>query len=442
MFEEIVEVARSSMEEHSVPGVAVGALFEGEEETVGLGVTSIENPLEMTPDTLFQIGSITKTFTATAVMRLVERGELALDEPVRTYLPGFALADEDVASRVKVRQLLTHTGGWLGDYFEDLGPGDDALARIVERLVDVPQLTPLGEVYAYNNSAFYVAGRLVEVVTGSPYEQALRELVLEPLGLEQSYFFADDVITRRFAVGHERDENGQTVVSRPWPIGRAAHPAGGLIMSAKEMLRYARFWIEGGELLRRESVEEMLRPQIPVGGSIDAIGLAWRLRDVGGKKLIGHGGGTKGQATWLAIAPEEGFALAVCTNHSYGGVLTERVHERALGGYLGVREPELEPVELDAAPYLGRYTSNMGDLELVEAESGLELRLIPKGGFPTPETPPPPPPPPATVRFSSENELFAVDDLWKGERAQFLRDAGGRIRWLRLGGRVYAPPGS
>ena len=127
-FEELVEVARAQMEEFSVPGASLGVLFDGEEETAALGVTSIEHPLDVTPDTLFQIGSITKTFTATAIMRLVERGAVDLDAAVRTYLPEFRLMDEDVAARATIRQLLTHTGGWLGDYFADFGRGADALA--------------------------------------------------------------------------------------------------------------------------------------------------------------------------------------------------------------------------------------------------------------------------------------------------------------------------
>jgi CubicO group peptidase (beta-lactamase class C family) len=440
-FQELVEVARASMEELSVPGVAIGILSDGEDETIGLGVTSIEHPLEVTPDTVFQVGSITKTFTATAVMRLAEDGKLGLDEPVRAYLPDFRLSDEDAAARATIRTLLTHTGGWLGDYFDDLGPGDDALALMVERLAEQPQLAPLGEVYSYNNAAFYVAGRVIEVVAGQPFEQAMRALVLEPLALEHSHFFAGDVITHRFAVGHDRDESGDTVVARPWPIGRAAHPAGGLIMPVPELLRYARFWIEGGDLLKPESVEEMLRPQAQIGGNVDAVGLAWMLMSIEGVRLVGHGGGTKGQVTWLGMAPDQRFALVILTNHSYGGVLADRVAAKAYEVYLGVREPELEPVELDPGPYLGRYTARMADLELVQTEAGLELRFLPKGGFPTPDTPVPPPPPPAFVRFASEDELFCVDDLWKGERAIFLRDADGRIRWLRIGGRIYAPAG-
>jgi CubicO group peptidase (beta-lactamase class C family) len=438
-FQELVDLALTQMDELSVPGVGLGVLFDGKDEIAGLGVTSVENPLDVTPDTLFQIGSIGKTFTATAIMRLVERGAVELDAPVRTYLSDFRLSDEDVAGRVTIRQLLTHTAGWLGDHFEDFGWGDDALTRMVESVATLPQVTPLGEVYTYNNAAFYVAGRVLEVVTEKPFERAMRELVFDPLGLEHAYYFMEDVITRRFVVGHEYDEQERTVVARPWPIGRAAHAAGGIVTSVRELLRYARFWIEGGDLLRLETVAEMTRPQVPIGGDIDAVGLAWMLLSVEDAPLIGHGGGTKGQISWLAIAPERGFALVVLTNHSYGSVLADRVAVEAYDRYLGVREPELAAVEVDPSPYLGRYTAKMTDLELVESDGGLEIRILPKGGFPTPETPPAPAPPPAPVAFASDDELFVTEGLFKGDRAFFLRDVDGRIQWLRAGGRVYAP---
>src|SRR5215212_5884969 len=102
------------MEAVGIPGVAIGLLDRGEESVRGLGVTSVEHPLEVDGDTLFQIGSITKTFTGTAVMRLVEQGRLELDAPVRTYLPELRLKDEEAAARATMRHLLTHTGGWVG----------------------------------------------------------------------------------------------------------------------------------------------------------------------------------------------------------------------------------------------------------------------------------------------------------------------------------------
>ena len=195
-------------------------------------------------------------------MRLVERGELDLDAALRTYLPHLKLSDADVAARVTMRHLLTHTGGWLGDYFDDVGPGEDALARICSSMSELPQLTPLGDVWSYNNAGFYLAGRVIEVVTGLPYEQAVQELLLDPLGLEQTLFFAEDVMTRRFAVGHDRNN----AVARPWPIGRAHHPAGGLASTVRDLLRYARFHLGDGEgILTRASLDQMQKIQVDVG---------------------------------------------------------------------------------------------------------------------------------------------------------------------------------
>src|SRR5512136_1989104 len=131
-----------AMQRLHVPGVAVGVLHNGREQVAGFGVTSVENPLPVNADTLFQIGSITKTFVGTAAMRLVEMGKLGLDVPVRVYLPDLRLASEEVASQVTLRHLFTHTGGWVADYFDDLGPGDDALAKIVARMSNLEQLTP------------------------------------------------------------------------------------------------------------------------------------------------------------------------------------------------------------------------------------------------------------------------------------------------------------
>src|SRR5438105_1651274 len=143
------EVAR-----RHVPGVALGLLLDDVEHTAGFGVTNLDNPLPVDEDTLFQVGSITKTFTATAVMRLVDEGRLDLDRPVQIYLPDFRLAEPNVAATVTTRHLLTHTAGWIGDFFSDTGRGDDALARYVVEMADLEQLTPPGGVYSYCNAGF------------------------------------------------------------------------------------------------------------------------------------------------------------------------------------------------------------------------------------------------------------------------------------------------
>ena len=165
-----------------VPGVAVGVYHDGEEHYGFHGVTSIENPLPVDENTLFQFGSTGKTFTATATLRLVDQGLVDLNETVRTYVPEFGLKDEDTAAKVKVGQLFNHTAGWSGDLLDNTGDGDDALALYVAKMADLEQVTPLGSTVSYNNASLSLAGRIIEKVTGQTYEQAIKELVFEPLG--------------------------------------------------------------------------------------------------------------------------------------------------------------------------------------------------------------------------------------------------------------------
>jgi CubicO group peptidase (beta-lactamase class C family) len=437
VFDRVCDAVRASMEETQTPGVAVGLLHEGEEHVAGIGVTSTENPLEVTPDTLFQIGSITKTFTGTAAMRLVERGELDLNVPVRTYLPELKLSDEGVAARVTMRHLLTHTGGWIGDYFNDFGSGDDALARMCESLSVLPQLTPLGEVWSYNNAGFYLAGRVIEMLTGKPYEKALQELVLEPLGLEQTFFHLDDVMTRRFAVGHLRNEDGPPSVARPWGIGRAHHAAGGIAATVGDLLRYARFHMgDGEEVLQRTTLEEMQTSQLEVGSIFEFVGITWSISEQTGARLVGHGGGTNGQISLFFFAPEHDFALAVLTNHQRGNEVTFAARVPALEA-IGAREPEREAIDVAVDEYLGSYESALIEAELRRDDGTLVLDVAPKGGFPKKDSPPPPAPPPEPVAFYAPDRLFATGGT-PGE-AEFLRGEDGSIEWFRVGGRVMAP---
>src|SRR5439155_15439525 len=170
---------------------------------------------------------------------LGEQGRVDLDAPVRDYIPGFELADPGVAATIRVIDLLTHTAGWVGDWFPDTGWGDDALARAVDQMPKLRQLFPPGTLWSYNNAAFYVAGRIIEVVTGETYATALRRMVLGPLGLEDTHLLLNDIITRRFAVGHEVTDGAARVV-RDLKPARALDPAGGIFSSAADQLRYAR----------------------------------------------------------------------------------------------------------------------------------------------------------------------------------------------------------
>jgi CubicO group peptidase (beta-lactamase class C family) len=429
--------------EHAVPGVAVGLIADGEEWIQGFGVTNVDHPLPVDGDTLFQIGSITKTFTATALMRLVERGAVSLDTPVRTYLPDLRLADEDVARRVTLRHLLTHHGGWFGDYFKDTGANDDALARYVAKLATLEQMTPLGEIWSYSNSGFALAARVMEVVTGGTAEDAVTDLVLKPLGMTHSFFFARDAITHRVAAGHFVYEDA-TRVARPWFIPRNAHAIGGLVSSARDMLKYARFHQgdgrapDGTQLLSIETLRAMRTPQAK--GALDLhAGIGWSLRQIGDATMASHTGGTIGQQALLALIPSRSFALVVLTNSGQGAL----VHQAILGWSLAARlgtvlpEPKHESRTSDElAGYAGVYESPGNRVEVRVDDGALVLRSETKVALAEEFERKPPPLPPARATFCGTDRIVVLDGPTRNTQGEFLRD-GSLIRWLRIGGRIH-----
>ncbi len=434
------------MKQKDVPGVAVGILHEGEIAAEGFGVTNLDAPMPVTDRTLFQIGSITKTFVGTAIMRLVEKGKLDLDATVRTYILEFKVADETASTEVTLRHLLTHTGGWAGDFFHNTGGGDDALARYVADMADLPQLAPMGTIFSYNNAGFSVAGRIMELITGKSFQEALKDLVLEPLGLEHSFLEPGDVMTHRFVVGHTLGDDGAEV-ARPWPLERSGYPQGGIVCDVRDLLRYARFHLgdgraeDGTQVLSPESMSQMQSPQVTVWGN-EARGLTWGIDEVGGAREISHGGGTNGQITWLALIPERDFALAVLTNAEEGGPVTEQVHRWILKEFLGLEDPKPAPMEVseeELAQYAGRYQGYFGDVELGMLCGKLVGQVIYKRGFPSEDVPPPPAPPPMSLGLCEKDRLLVLDGRFEETKADAIRKEDGSIGWLRVGGRLHTP---
>ena len=443
LFKELGATVTDAMQQYHVPGVAVGVQHEGHEHTAGFGVTTVKHPLQVDGDTLFQIGSTTKTFTATLVMRLVEMGKLELNAPIRQYLPDFHMAHPDVAARVTTRHLLTHVAGWLGDYFDDLGNGDDALALYVERMAELPQLTPLGAVWSYNNAAFGLAGRVIEAVSGQTYEAALSELILKPLGLNDSFIMPADVMTRRFATGHiVRD--GEPVIATPWQLARSAHAAGGLAATAKDQLRYARFHMgdgraeDGTRVLKAESLKQM-QMRITEAALGEQMGLSWFMHDANGTRIVRHGGATNGQLSAFMFTPERGFALTLLTNSDTGAELNRSVTAWVLEHYLGIVEPaqpHMSRSETELASYAGNYTAALNHTELSIKDGQLMMQLTPKGGFPYKDSPANPTPPPTRLAFIETDRVVALDAPSTGVQGEFLRDPDGRIEWFRFGSRI------
>ncbi|GIW04031.1 MAG: hypothetical protein KatS3mg059_0651 [Thermomicrobiales bacterium] len=234
-IEQLNETIHQQMERWQVPGLAIGLYDNGRVETAAYGVAHVETGCAVTPGTLFQIGSISKVFTTTLVMTLVEDGKLDLDIPVVRYVPELPLADETARRTITLRHLLTHMAGFYGDRFDDHGDGDDALAKAVAAFADLPQQTAPGELWTYCNAGFDLAGRAVERVLGMPFEQAMRERVFAPLGLERTTYFAKEAIRHRGGRGaRPRARSAGRRRSRtPWPIPRRSNPAGGISSSCR-----------------------------------------------------------------------------------------------------------------------------------------------------------------------------------------------------------------
>lgn len=444
MWQGLAELVARAMEQNHVPGVALGIVHDGQMRTAGWGVTSVENPLPVTAGTLFQIGSITKTFTATAVLRMVEQGRLDLEARVQACLPDFRVQDEGASATATVRHLLTHTGGWAGDFFHGTGQGEDALARYVADMASLPQLAPIGSLWSYNNAGFGVAGHIIERVTGRPFETALKELVLAPLGLERCFFDPAEVMTRRFAVGHSAGEQGPQV-ARPWKLDRYVYPVGGIVTDVKDLLRYARFHLGGGpeEVLPGTLLQEMQSPQASVWPG-EAWGLGWSVQDVSGAREIMHGGGTKGQTSLLVLVPERAFALAVLTNGESGGQVNQAVRRWLLKEVLGLEVRVPRPAEStgqEPGEVAGHYWGYHGDVALGVLAGKLVGQRVFKRGFPNEDVPAPPAPPPMSLAYCDRDRLVVLDGDYRDATADVLRRPDGSIGWLRFGGRLHVREG-
>ncbi len=448
-FALLSEFVQQEMDRLRVPGVALGLRFEGRDHIAGFGVTNVNHPLPVTEDTLFQIGSTSKTVCGTVAMRLVERGKLDLDAPLRAYLPDLRLADDSVAAEVTLRHIFNHTGGWQGDYFANTGAGDDALEKVIAQMVDLAQVTPLGAFFSYNNAGFYLAGRAIEVVTGKTYEAAARELVLDPLEMKRSFFFAREVIADRVAIGHRVGKDGPEVLGE-WELARVANPAGGIVSTAGDQLRYARFHMgdgtasDGTPLLSKESLALMHTPSVKGGNGICALGVTWMLSERGGVRLVGHGGATNGLLSAFQMAPDRGFAITVLTNAYQGSELNKHVVNWALKRYLGVEEGR--PIARKASPaalteFVGAYSALLSDLQIKVEDDGLKGQVIPKGGFPTKDSPPRPMEPAFPIGLGGQDELVILDGPMKHSVIDVLREKDGQVAFLRLGYRLLKRQG-
>ncbi len=435
-----------------IPGVAVGVWADGREICACHGVTSVDNPLPVHRDTLYVLGSVTKTYTATALMRLVAEGRVELDAPVRRYVPALRLADEAAAAEVTVLNLLNHTAGLGWDLIVDTGEGDDALAGYVAKLAELEQIAPPGARASYSQAAYSLAGRVIEKVVGMPYERAIASLVFEPLSLSHSFFAPGDVMIRRFAVGHNLGEDGTLSIARLWKGPRGRNPGAGVVSSVADQLRWARFHLGDGladngvRVLPAEALHRMKEPTVALRASTlgDALGICWFLRDVDGVRTVGHGGSANGQFAELLTVPERDFAVVALSNAGPDGIpFNQAVVRWALQTYVGVTDRDPEPLPYDKArarEVVGNYEIDAMTLTIAPAPAGLtlEVRIKPEiRAAADTELPPDHAAADLGLLPGDADEYVITSGGLQGQRGFFTRDESGGVVGVDLAGRLF-----
>jgi CubicO group peptidase (beta-lactamase class C family) len=433
--------------EHNVVGATLGVLQNGAIETAASGLLNLDTAVECTPDSVFQIGSIGKIFTTTLIMQLIDEGRLSLDDPVKKHLPGFAIADMDAARRITIRQLLNHTSGMEGDLFPPDDPEGPSTASYLRKMYLLPSLYPPGEgPMTYCNAGFVTAGRIVELMTGKPWQTAVMERICKPIALTHAFAHPHESLRFRCAMGHIADPKDATKI-RTAPgtfLSLSAAAAGSVLsMSVADVLRFAKVHMadgaygDGRQLLSADAARRMRSDPIaipPFGArGVTHWGLGWLMCVGHGYTMVGHDGGTLGQYTYLRTFPELGVAFALFTNAPslklYSAVEAELM--RALVGKAIPPEPPAKDFDLKTDRYTGRYSNIASHYTIAMKDSRLSLHGSSPAGL-IPEMR-------ATLEPYCEDvfTLRAPGMAFDGQKISFLeREADGRSRYLRSGSRM------
>jgi CubicO group peptidase (beta-lactamase class C family) len=341
--------------EYEVPGSALAYWHEGELHEFAAGTLNLDTGVEATTDALYQIGSVTKVWTATLIMQQVEQGRLTLDTPVIEVLPEFKVADPEATKNATIRHLLSHTSGIDGDQFLDTGRGDDCVEKYVAACATLAQNHPLGVTQSYCNSGFVVAGRVLERLTGKRWDDVLREGICEPLGLTHTWTLPEHVLRFGAAMGHE---DGKTVPV--WGLMRSMGPAGLICARPADVVAFGRAHLDG-DLLKDPSA--MWEPQVDIPNPYTLgkqWGIGWILDEWSGHKVISHGGNTIGQHAMLWVVPDTGTVVCVTANGGQSGAFTRAVATELFAELDGLTvppspSPPETPADVDVTPYAGVY---------------------------------------------------------------------------------------
>jgi len=373
---------------YDLPGFSAGVVYDQDLIwSKGYGYADVSNKVAATDQTLYRVASITKTFTATAVMQLAEQGKLSLEDPVNKYLPWFTPKDADPAQPIRVWNLLTHTAGLRreapGTDWDQLeGPDQVEVTRQTpSTALSFPPLTRL----KYSNYGFTVAGELVQQVSGMPYDRYLRERILEPLGMSHS-FVLDGTETRPgLAVPY-----GRRLAQEPRGVEaqmnkRGILSAGGLVSSVSDLAKWASLQFNEadayrGPVLTGRALREMHRPRFLTPDWSLGWGIGWRLTRAEKRADLEHSGSLPGYKSRLLISPASKVAVILLINADDGPrELAIGAMKIVSGPIAKAATPEEAPAPAaDLAKFEGLYRDRSGGHTRVVALGG-KLQMIDLG---------------------------------------------------------------
>jgi len=375
-FDALDAYVQAQMQHLNIPGAAL-AVVEGDTIAYyrGYGVARPggEAPGPQTP---FFIGSLTKSFTALAVMQLVERGLVELDAPVRRYLPWFRVADPQASAAMTVRHLLNQTSGlptMAGETILAVDDNPDALERQVRGLATLKGTRPAGSTFQYCNLNYNILGLIVEVTSGEPYAQYVLRHIFDPLGMSHTYTAKAAAQEAGLAMGH-RHWFGSSVPAPDLPIPGGSLPSGQLISCAEDMAHYLIAHLNGGRygdarILSSAGIDEMHRGVVDwlVGDtSVGRYGMGWVECDMDHTKIFSHGGNVPDYVAFMAIIPEQRRGLVLMFNSGAYGLppLMDEVGVGAAAVLAGLQPP---PKTLGSVPTLFRLLPLLPLLQAVAA---------------------------------------------------------------------------
>lgn len=371
------------------PGAAVGIYYKGVRLHLYTGTSNQATQRPMSLETSFLVGSVTKVYTATLALLFVQEGRLALDAPVRQYLPEFSLAETDALDLITIRHLINHSSGIDGgDYIADFGWGDGCIARYVESCAALRQLHGPGQFSSYCNAGYVILGRVLEVLTQETFDDAIRQHLLEPFGLTATSTTRSRVRPASASVGHIVDREGLSTLVTSWTYPRACGPAGStLYTSIEDFLSFAVAHLDNDSgVIGAETAHLMRQPQFEPWFNVrgyfgnENIGLPWRISIWEGRQALFHSGGSPGGAAYCLLIPEEDFALVTYANWSSGNFVAFEFMQALVTEHLGITPPDLlrlpdTALEQELRPFFGTFERLGRRIVLSASETGVQADI-------------------------------------------------------------------